>query len=115
MQYTDRFDKMLSNKIREVIKKHIDLNRISVLDVDTNKSEGSAKESQPFDFIASASEITAEAPIKSMIETEIDRSISLDLTLYPRYHHVITDRVISLNSEKRADTKEKLLVFVTAT
>ena len=114
LRYTDRFDKMLSNKIREVVKKRIDSNKISVLDVDTNKSEGKVTVPQPFDLIASTSEITAEGPIKSMIDTEIDQAISLDMALYPRYHHVITDKVITINSKKRADTKEKLLVFVTA-
>ena len=114
LRYTDRFDKMLTKKIKEVIKKSIDLNQISGLNVGASKSEGSFPATQPYDMITLTSEIAAEAPMTSMIEREIDQAISLDLSLFPRYHHVTTDKVISLSSKKRADTKEKLLIFVTA-
>ena len=114
LRYVDRFDKMLSSKIKEIIKPSKVSNKTSVLDGETNKAKGNATNTLPLALVEPTSEITSEEPVVSRIDMEINRAISLDFALFPRYHHIISGQVITLNSKKRADTKEKLLIFVTA-
>ena len=53
-------------------------------------------------------------PLENVINCEINKALSLDLTLFPRYHQINTARTIQIVKKKQATPKEKLLMLINA-
>ena len=88
---------------------------MSVIRGGTKTSTAPSSESGPSQVVAPASKSNHHLQTETKIQTEINRSLALDMSIFPRYHHIDNEKIIPIHQkQKRADPKEKLLVLVAA-